>query len=277
MPELLELVRHLQDVHLFAGLGQSELQRIARVAQWREVDRGRFFFQQGSTADVVYALHLGRVKLIQSTPEGQHVVLRFVGPGEMFGPTAILAGQVFPVSAQAVRWCQAICWSGKTMARLMEGCPRIALNALSDLTARLKELQERYRELATERVERRVAHALIRLAGRAGWKTEDGLLIDMPLSHQDLAEMTGTTLYTGDDVTIWAAVAALVGSVVAAFYYLKLIKVMWLDPAPGATDAPAGGATAIAYATALFALPAVMIAMIWLDPLAQAAASAIVR
>jgi NADH-quinone oxidoreductase subunit N len=75
----------------------------------------------------------------------------------------------------------------------------------------------------------------------------------------------------------WAAVAALVGSVVAAFYYLKLIKVMWLDPAPGATDAPPGGAVAIAYAAALFAMPAVMFAMLELDPLAQAAASALVR
>ncbi len=196
MPELFEVVRRLQQVHLFAGLAPSELQEAARIAQWREVDRGQFFFQQGSTADVVYTLYLGRVKLIQSTPEGQQVMLRFIGPGEMFGPTAIVAGQLFPVSAQAVRWSQAVCWNGKVMARLMEDCPRIALNALSDLTARLKELQERYRELATERVERRVAHALIRLAGQAGWKTEDGILIDMPLSREDLAEMTGTTLYT---------------------------------------------------------------------------------
>ena len=74
--------------------------------------------------------------------------------------------------------------------------PRIAISALRELTARLQDLRERYRELATERVERRVAHALIRLAGQAGWKTEDGVLIEMPLSRQDLAEMTGTTLYT---------------------------------------------------------------------------------
>jgi NADH-quinone oxidoreductase subunit N len=78
-----------------------------------------------------------------------------------------------------------------------------------------------------------------------------------------------------------AAVAALVGSVVAAFYYLRLIKMMWLDPAPGpapaTTDAPAGGAVAVAYVTALFALPVVMFVMFALDPLAQAAANAIVR
>ena len=77
--------------------------------------------------------------------------------------------------------------------------------------------------------------------------------------------------------TTWSAVLALVGSVVAAFYYLKLIKVMWLDPAPGATDAPAGGATAIAYGAALFAIPVVWVALVWIDPITLSAAAAFVR
>jgi NADH-quinone oxidoreductase subunit N len=72
------------------------------------------------------------------------------------------------------------------------------------------------------------------------------------------------------------AVIALVGSVVAAFYYLRLIKVMWLDPAPGQTDAPPAEAVAVSYASALFAFPAVMIALIALDPWARAAAASLV-
>jgi NADH-quinone oxidoreductase subunit N len=74
---------------------------------------------------------------------------------------------------------------------------------------------------------------------------------------------------------VWVAVAALVGSVVAAFYYLRLIKVMWLDPSPGATDHPPAEAVAVTYATALFAFPAVLIALIVLDPAAQTAATAL--
>lgn len=71
------------------------------------------------------------------------------------------------------------------------------------------------------------------------------------------------------------AVAALVGSVVAAFYYLRLIKVMWLDPSPGVTDPPPMEAKLITYGAALFALPVVLIALIYLDPLTQAAAVAL--
>ena len=72
----------------------------------------------------------------------------------------------------------------------------------------------------------------------------------------------------------WAAVLALVGSVVAAFYYLRLIKVMWFDPAPGATEAPPLTAKAIAIGAALFSFPVVLIALVWLEPLARAASTA---
>jgi len=70
------------------------------------------------------------------------------------------------------------------------------------------------------------------------------------------------------------AVLGLVGSVVAAYYYLRLIKVMWFDTAPGATDAPPAEAKAIAYSLALFSFPVVLGALAFLDPLAAQAAAA---
>jgi NADH-quinone oxidoreductase subunit N len=71
------------------------------------------------------------------------------------------------------------------------------------------------------------------------------------------------------------AVAALLGSVVAAFYYLRLIKVMWLDPSPGATDAPPLEARLVTYGAALFAFPVVLVALVVIDPLTHAAAVAL--
>ena len=72
----------------------------------------------------------------------------------------------------------------------------------------------------------------------------------------------------------WAAVLGLVGSVVGAFYYLRLIKTMWFEPSDAKTDAPAVEVKAIAYGAALFSCPIVLIALIWLDPLARIAAKA---
>jgi len=79
----------------------------------------------------------------------------------------------------------------------------------------------------------------------------------------------------GEQYMVWAAVLGLVGSVVAAFYYLRLIKVMWMDAAPGATDKPPLEANGIAILAALFSFPLCILALIWLDPLAKAAAAAL--
>ncbi|MDP1736080.1 MAG: NADH-quinone oxidoreductase subunit NuoN [Caulobacter sp.] len=73
---------------------------------------------------------------------------------------------------------------------------------------------------------------------------------------------------------VWPAVLGLIGSVVAAYYYLRLIKVMWFDPAPGATEKPPLTAQTIAIAAALFSFPVVLVALAWLEPLALAAAAA---
>jgi hypothetical protein len=74
------------------------------------------------------------------------------------------------------------------------------------MAARLQEAQTLMRELATEAVERRVAHAVLRLANQAGKRESDGVRIDFPLSKQDIAEMTGTTLHTVSRIfTAWEA------------------------------------------------------------------------
>jgi CRP/FNR family transcriptional regulator, nitrogen oxide reductase regulator len=196
VPELLHIIRLLQQVPLFRGLEPVDLRTVAQAAQHREVERGKFFFRQGEPADVVYVLQRGQVKLTQSVGRVARVLLRFLGPGEVFGHPALTQARDYPITAQAVRWSKALAWKGSSIVALMEDRPRIALNALADVSVQLEELRARYRELATERVEQRVARALLRLAAHVGFKTEDGLLIDMPLSRQDLAEMTGTTLFT---------------------------------------------------------------------------------
>jgi CRP-like cAMP-binding protein len=82
------------------------------------------------------------------------------------------------------------------MLELMRRFPDVAINAARVLADRFHELQRQHRELMTERVERRIARALLRLIQGAGRRGDAGVEIDFPLSRQDLAQMTGTTLFT---------------------------------------------------------------------------------
>lgn len=188
--------RFLSQSLLFHDLNPAELLSIIQAAHTRVVNQDEFFFHQGDAATMLYLLLAGETRLLQVTPEGNQVLLRFIAPGEIFGGVAFLGEATYPVSAQAVSDCTAASWNGETMAQLMKQFPTIAFNAMQHMADRIKELQDRVRELSTERVERRIANALLRLVQQTGQKTPEGVLINLPLSRQDLAEMTGTTLYT---------------------------------------------------------------------------------
>lgn len=179
---------------------------LAAEARLKRVRDGGYFFHEGEPATVLYVLTEGRVKFTQVTPEGHGVLLRVVGPGETFGAVAALGDAIHPATAQADGDCAALGWTGDAISGLMERYPRLALNALRFLAGRLLEFQDRYRELATQRVERRIAHALLRLMRQIGKRTGAGVLIDLPLSRQEIAEMTGTTLFTvSRSMSAWEA------------------------------------------------------------------------
>ena len=80
--------------------------------------------------------------------------------------------------------------------QLIAQFPALATGALQTVGSRLQDTHTRVLEMSSEQVEQRVAHALLRLAKQAGRKVEQGVEIDFPISRQDVAEMTGTTLHT---------------------------------------------------------------------------------
>ncbi len=189
-------IEHLQRVGLFQGIAPTDLVRIAHAARRRSISADMFLFHQGDPAEVIYVPVQGRLKLTQITPEGHEVILRYVGVGEMTGATAAFGDTAYPASAEVMEETIVLGWDNETMVELIEHFPRLGLNILHLLSVRLQELQDRLREMSTERVERRIARALLRLVSQLGRKDEVGVLIDLSLSRQDLANMTGTTLYT---------------------------------------------------------------------------------
>lgn len=186
----------LKPVALFASLDPEAMQDVSEAARTKQVEAGALFFREGDSAESFYVVRTGSVKLTQLTPEGHQVVMRLIGAGEAFGGVAAFSGAMYPVTAEAVTAVSALEWPGAVMASLMEKHPKLALNALRFVAGRLHDLQVQYRQLATEKVERRVARALLRLVEQAGRRTDGGVLIDLPLSREDIAQMTGTTLYT---------------------------------------------------------------------------------
>jgi CRP-like cAMP-binding protein len=181
---------------LFAGLSPAALADVMAAAVPVTFAAETRIFWQGNPAAQFFVLTGGKVKLTQVTVDGQQLILRYVSPHQFFGLLSVVAGSLYPVTAETVAPSQALTWSREALAALMEAQPRLAINVLDGMGRLVQEFQDRLRELATERVARRVARALLRLARQTGRRTPEGILLDMPLSRQDLAQLTGATLFT---------------------------------------------------------------------------------
>ncbi len=180
---------------LLDGLTEEECQAIIQYSKHYEIEQNRFFFHQGEDATTMYIILSGRVKLSQVTQAGEQVIVGYCGAGDGLGIIVALSEIDYPLSAEAVTDCQAICWQREQMKQLMLVHPRLAINGMGMIAQRFVKLQDRYRDIATRQVEQRVARALLRLVRQFGKKLDQGVLIDMPLSRQDLAQMTGTNVY----------------------------------------------------------------------------------
>jgi CRP-like cAMP-binding protein len=156
--------------HCYAGYRCSQASMptpCRRSRATRVFDGGgrRNALRRGRCGDLVLR-RTRRVGQAHAVEEGHLVVLRLVASGEAFGGVSAFGGDSYPVGAHAITPVSALEWSGSAMASLMERYPRLAMNAFSFVAAHLHDLQVRYRELATEKVERRVARAR-----SCGWRS----------------------------------------------------------------------------------------------------------
>jgi CRP-like cAMP-binding protein len=186
----------LKNVNLFRDLKQAELGEVADIVISHKFKAGKYIFHEGDPAQQLYVLVDGRIKLTQVSLQGEQIILEHVSPGDAFGVVAVLSNIPYPASAFTINDSILLSWDYQLMNRLMERYPCITFNALRILANRIRDFQNRMLELSTERVERRIANALIRLARQTGKKTDSGILVDLPLTRQDLAELSGTTLYS---------------------------------------------------------------------------------
>jgi len=186
----------IADLPLFAGFGPGELGKILHEARSVRIPKHSAVFEQGEDAHSFFVLLHGHVRASKTTPTGEQIVVRYVSPGETFGVAMAIGLQRYPATATAVDDSVVLAWPSVAWPRLVAKFPALAANTLQTVGSRLQETHTRVVEMSTQQVEQRVAHALLRLAKQSGRKVEHGIEIDFPISRQDIAQMTGTTLHT---------------------------------------------------------------------------------
>jgi len=193
-PDLDFRLHFVERTPLFRGLSPAAHAELVALAHEQRVGRKQCFLEEGEPARESLLLCAGRVKMTQLTASGQQVILRLTGPGEVFGGLGVARGGSYPATAEALEPSHALAWNRSDLEPFAERHPLLLQNTIRVVSERLRTLELRYRELATERVPQRLAHALLRLVGHMGRPAEGGALVSF--SREELAQMTGTTLFT---------------------------------------------------------------------------------
>ncbi len=187
----------LKEIPLLEDIPPEEIKKISTYFHLKEYKKNEYIFFEGDDEPGIYIVIEGIVKLIKETADGKTVILRLATPKEVFG--WLVMGDSKPTStytAQALVDTKVLYISNQDFLKLLNLYPALAVKITCDASKMLLEAYDRLKSLAAEKVEGRIANLLLELSRKIG-KEEDGkIVIRAPITRQDLAEMTGTTVET---------------------------------------------------------------------------------
>jgi CRP-like cAMP-binding protein len=174
----------LRKIEIFRDLSPAEMQRVEDMTLMTTVTKGRVIYHQEDTAEGLFLLKKGRVRLTRITPSGKKLELEVLEPGTFFGEMPLLGERMRKAQAEALEDCTLCVMSQADIERLVLDKPQVAVRMLEVVGRRLSDSESRLEELAYRSVPARLAATLLRL-GRAHGDLIEGI------SHQELADMIG--------------------------------------------------------------------------------------
>lgn len=178
-------------------LPESERVALLELAMRRTYERGEFVFESGSPGNNVYILEQGRAKVFKLSESGREVILWFCFPSEIFGLAEISAGggnrEVF---AQVCTPAVIHCIPREAFVEFLAAHAATAARVMDLLACRMRTLGEMMLNLVSDDVRTRLIKLLTRLCARYGQNVNGIHSLEIPLTHQDIADMIGTSRQT---------------------------------------------------------------------------------
>ncbi|MBI5676096.1 MAG: Crp/Fnr family transcriptional regulator [Nitrospirae bacterium] len=190
------IIRTLKKCEIFTELTDKELSKISVLFEERSIKKDEYIFMEEDPSGWFYILSSGRVKIVKHSQSGKDIILEIISPGDVFGGVAVLDKKPFPASAQAMEPVSVVRISRRNLFDLMEEHPVLKLAIVKSFSDRLRNAHETLKNIATERVERRIASLLLKLSEKVGIDDKGYKKLDFPLTRQEIAEMVGTTVET---------------------------------------------------------------------------------
>jgi CRP-like cAMP-binding protein len=190
----------LKKVPFFKSISDSDFERINKLSYHKSYYSDNIIYFSGDKASFLFVVISGNVRLVKHSADGRDVLIDILNPGDFLGSLQIFGEDNYKETAIAHTDACILSISNRDFRSVLNTIPAIAVNLVEILSERLKSSNEMIRQLSVKSVEKRIAFILLKLKSKLGVEFEKGSLIQIPLSRNDLAEMTGSTPETASRV-----------------------------------------------------------------------------
>ena len=186
----------LRKVPLFNCLGEPEFEKLAQLTVDQTYPKGSMIILAEDVGDTLFIIRKGQIKISVFHADGREVIFSLLGPGKVFGELALLDGKPRSANAMALKDSELLTIRRSDFLQLIYENPQVATSLLAELASRLRRTDEKIEGLALLDVTSRISQTILQLAEDQGIESAEGVLIKNRPTHQQLANMSGTTRET---------------------------------------------------------------------------------
>lgn len=183
-------------VSIFSTLQNDQLKEIASMVVTRKYKKGQTIFFEGDVSDKLYIVNIGKIKVFKYSKEGKEQILYVLTNGNFIGELSLLKKSRLKFNAEALEDTIICTLTKEDFDKIIEKNPQITFKILESVHNRIVGLENLVQRLSTKDVESRVIDVLLSLAKDFGQKTEEGLVVDLPLSREEIGNYSGLTRET---------------------------------------------------------------------------------
>lgn len=180
---------------LFRGVRPDDLERITRLFVDRKFPRGGIVFAKGDSGDTLFIVKEGTVKLVSVSGRGAETILHILPPGAIFGEI-LYSEDRRAFTAVAGKNSVVAALPKQTLEQLLSAIPAFSMSFIRMLSCRLAKVEKEYAGFGHTWSYHRLAKVLLQLAEEHGVRTQRGATLSIRLTHEDLANLIGTTRET---------------------------------------------------------------------------------
>ncbi len=186
----------IKKLTFFSELQEEDLEKISKITMERSYKKNMLIFMEGEPGEAFYYIKTGKIKVFRTHEDGKEHIVHLLGEGDVFGEVTLFNNTSYPASASVYEDAVVGIIKNQDMENLVRNNPELALKLIKILVRKLTFAQQKVKELTFNDVFSRTASQILKLASEYGKNGNNGIVIDIQLTRQELADMIGTTRET---------------------------------------------------------------------------------